>query len=157
MGPALRPLLGAAFVFGSLYVLAGTLVWLSLIISFHQPARMSFIPRLVPREDLSAVVAIGSVLFNGARFIGPAVAAGIITVFGVAPAFLFDAASYCVMIAALLAIRVAPPSREGKTRIRLFARYPKAAAATFAVPIALSYMTIVFASSMTFLMKMATP
>lgn len=89
---------------------------LGIIVSFHQPARMSFIPRLVPREDLSAAVAIGSVIFNGARFIGPAVAAGIITLVGVAPAFLFDAASYCVMIAALLAIRVAPPSRDGRAR-----------------------------------------
>ena len=37
-------------------------------------------------------------------------------------------------------VQVRVISREGKTRIRLYSRYPKAAAVTFAVPIALSYM-----------------
>jgi len=97
-------------------ILFGLTLFLGIVISFHQPARLSFIPRLVPRQDLGAAVAIGSVIFNGARFVGPAVAGGIITAFGVAPAFLFDAASYLVMIAALLAIRVAPPSRAVKAR-----------------------------------------
>ena len=82
-------------------ILFGLTLFLGIVISFHQPARLSFIPRLVPREDLGAAVAIGSVIFNGARFVGPAVAGGIITLFGVAPAFLFDAASYLVMIAML--------------------------------------------------------
>jgi len=97
-------------------LLFGLTLFLGIVISFHQPARLSFIPRLVPRNDLGAAVAIGSVIFNGARFVGPAVAGGIITVFGVAPAFLFDAASYLVMIAALLAIKVAPPVRVARVR-----------------------------------------
>ena len=37
-------------------------------------------------------------------------------------------------------VQVRVVSREGKTRIRLYSRYPKAAAVTFAVPLALSYM-----------------
>ncbi len=37
-------------------------------------------------------------------------------------------------------VQVRVISREGKTRIRLYSRYPQAAAVTFAVPIALSYM-----------------
>ncbi len=97
-------------------ILFGLTLFLGVVISFHQPARLSFIPRLVPRADLGAAVAIGSVIFNGARFVGPAVAGGIITLFGVAPAFLFDAASYLVMIAMLLAIRIEPPARSAMAR-----------------------------------------
>ena len=46
-------------------------------------------------------------------------------------------------------VQVRVISREGKTRIRLFARYPKAAAVTFSIPIALSYMiTSLFMTAM---------
>ena len=51
--------------------------------SFAQPARQSLMPGLVPPSDLPAAVALNSLTFNVARFIGPAIAAPIIAVFGV--------------------------------------------------------------------------
>ena len=38
------------------------------------PARLAFVPDLVPREDLINAVGLNSLLFNSARAVGPAVA-----------------------------------------------------------------------------------
>lgn len=77
-----------------------------IVIAVIQPARLSLIPRLVRDEDLSAAVAMGAVLFNIARFIGPAFAGVIISLAGVATAFAFNALTYVALIVALAAIRV---------------------------------------------------
>src|SRR5918994_2066047 len=42
------------------------------VIGFNQPARLALIPNLVPRPDVATAVAINSIVFNTARFIGPA-------------------------------------------------------------------------------------
>ena len=41
------------------------------------PARLAFVPDLVPRDDLINAVGLNSLLFNSARAIGPALAAGL--------------------------------------------------------------------------------
>src|SRR5204863_14607 len=41
------------------------------------PARLAFVPELVPKDDLINAVALNSTLFNAARLVGPAVAGGI--------------------------------------------------------------------------------
>lgn len=94
--------------------LFGLSLLLGAIIAVNQPARLSFVPSLVAERDLPTAVAIGSVIFNLARFVGPATAGLIITTLGVAPAFAFNAATYAVMIAALAVVRLAP----GPTRPR---------------------------------------
>lgn len=81
---------------------------LGFIVGVHQPARLSFVPGLVPAKDLAAAVAIASVFFNLARFVGPMVAGIVIVGFGVAPAFLFNAISYLAAIGALLSLRLGP-------------------------------------------------
>ncbi|NQV55351.1 MAG: MFS transporter [Rhodospirillales bacterium] len=48
---------------------------------FWTPVRMAMAPSLVPREDLSAAIGIGSLFFNMAQFIGPAVAGLLIALF----------------------------------------------------------------------------
>ena len=45
-----------------------------VIFSLWQPVRLALISSLVPREDLGSAVALNSVIFNSARFIGPALA-----------------------------------------------------------------------------------
>lgn len=76
--------------------------------AMHQPARLSLVPSLVRSEDLSSAVAITSVIFNLARFVGPALSGVIITVAGIAPAFAFNALTYIAAIAALLSLRLLP-------------------------------------------------
>jgi MFS family permease len=71
-----------------------------------QPARLALIPSLVERSALASAVTINSIIFNGARFVGPAVAGIIIATGGVAPAFALNALSYVAFIAALLRLDV---------------------------------------------------
>lgn len=86
-----------------------------MIIAFNQPARFALISALVPREDLANIVAINSIIFNLARFIGPAMAGIIIVSVGVAAAFAINAASYLVFLYALSRLELGPdvePKRE---------------------------------------------
>jgi len=88
-------------------------VWHVLVIALllgcrnaiDMPTRQAFAVEMVGRRDISNAVALNSAMFNGARVIGPAVAGITIGLFGVGPAFLFDAVSYLAVIVALLAMR----------------------------------------------------
>jgi predicted MFS family arabinose efflux permease len=86
---------------------------LGVFAAFDQPARLALIPLLVGRRDLSAAVAIGSVSFNSAQFIGPAVAGAMILVFGVASTFAANAAAYGLFLAVMFRVRVIAGEREG--------------------------------------------
>jgi MFS family permease len=88
-----------------------------VVVAFNQPARLALVPSLVPHADLATAVAISSVVFNLARFIGPACAGPVIVWSGVSAAFAVNALSYLPFIAALAFIRiesteVAPASRR---------------------------------------------
>ncbi|MDP6121087.1 MAG: MFS transporter, partial [Rhodospirillales bacterium] len=76
--------------------------------AFNHPARLAMVPSLVEAKDLSAAVAVNSATFNGARFIGPAVAGVIIVAAGTAPAFAFNAVSYLWFVAMLARLHLAP-------------------------------------------------
>ena len=80
---------------------------------FAQPARQALLPGVVPRADLPASVAVNSLVFNLARFIGPALAGPVILVWGVAPAIAVNALAYVFASATLLLLRVAPEARQG--------------------------------------------
>jgi MFS family permease len=80
-----------------------------IVVAFNQPARLALVPSLVPQPDLGSAVAINSVVFNLARFIGPIFAGLAIVWSGVAMAFLINALSYVVFLAALSRIRLQRP------------------------------------------------
>jgi MFS family permease len=83
------------------------------------PARQAFITDLVGKPDLPNAVALNSVVFNGARIVGPAVAGLLIARFGVAIAFLLNGLSFVAVLAALGAIRTAGhPQAAGRLGIR---------------------------------------
>jgi MFS family permease len=73
----------------------------------NQPARLALIPSLVDRTQLPSAVAINSVVFNGARFVGPAVAGIVIAEGSIALAFLLNALSYVAFLVALLRLTIA--------------------------------------------------
>lgn len=83
-------------------------VALGIVNAINQPARLALIPSLVEREHLSSAVAINSIVFNSARFIGPAAAGFAIAHGGIAFAFLANALSYVAFLAALALIRLGP-------------------------------------------------
>ncbi|MBW8826988.1 MAG: MFS transporter [Acidobacteria bacterium] len=81
------------------------------------PAWQGFINDLVPREDLLSAVTLNSAQFNGSRAFGPALA-GLALTAGPAWAFMINAISYLVVIAAVSATRVPPtPKRGGRIQI----------------------------------------
>jgi MFS family permease len=103
------------------YITIGMLVALTafqgFVVAFNQPARLVLVPSLVPEKDFGAAVAINSVIFNTARFIGPMFAGVAIVWSGVAATFAVNALSYVVFLLALARIRPAPavagPSEHG--------------------------------------------
>lgn len=81
---------------------------LGLFNAFAQPARLALIPTLVDRPALASALAINAIIFNSARFVGPAVAGVVIAKIGVAAAFAANAASYLVFLAAIAYLREMP-------------------------------------------------
>jgi predicted MFS family arabinose efflux permease len=92
--------------------------FLGIVAAFNQPARLALIPSLVPPADLTAAVAINSIIFNAARFIGPAIAGLLIVGGGVAAAFGANTISFAAFLFALSRIRLQPDS-ETPVPVRL--------------------------------------
>lgn len=83
-----------------------------------QTARQAFTVDLVRREDLMNALALDSIVNNGSRMVGPALAGAMVAAIGEAPAFLINGLSFLAVIAALLLMRLpafspAPRQRAG--------------------------------------------
>ena len=74
--------------------------------SVTYPARMSAVNSLVPKQDLSSAIALGSTTFNGARIVGPAIAGPLILVIGIGGVLAVSAATYFLLVAVLFALHV---------------------------------------------------
>ena len=59
--------------------------------TFAQPARQCLIPGLVPRQYLPGAVALNSLTYNVARFVGPAISGPMIAAWGVVPSIAVNA------------------------------------------------------------------
>jgi MFS family permease len=95
-------------------------VMLGMINAFDMPARQAFLTEMIDnREDLSNAIALNSSMFNGARLVGPALAATLLALLGPRVCFLCNGISYLAVIAALLAMRV-PPRLHAPGKRRLF-------------------------------------
>src|SRR5262249_44901443 len=58
----------------TIWLLAAIVVLNGVVLGFNQPARLAIVSSLVGREDVQTAVAINAIIFNAARFVGPAVA-----------------------------------------------------------------------------------
>jgi MFS family permease len=94
---ALLIMAGAIGILG----LVGMVGVMGAIIGINQPARLALVPSLVSREHLPTAIALNSVVFNGARFVGPALAGFAIVLSGVPAALLVNALSYVPIIIVL--------------------------------------------------------
>lgn len=100
----------------AILALTGTLViWhivalsiaLGCINAFDVPARHSFVIEMVEKkEDLGNAIALNSMMFNGARLIGPSVAGILLASAGEGICFLINAISYVFVISSLLMMKV---------------------------------------------------
>ncbi|WP_374446679.1 MFS transporter [Stella sp.] len=77
-----------------------------IVIGFNQPSRLALISSLVPKQDLGTAVAINSIVFNLARFVGPALAGALIVSGGTAAVFGANAVTFLAFLLALTRIRL---------------------------------------------------
>jgi len=86
------------------------------------PARQTFVSEMVGPGLLANAVALNSASFNSGRLIGPGVAGLVIAAYGTGVAMLVNAASFLLMILALLAMRAGElqpaPLARGRGQIR---------------------------------------
>ena len=73
--------------------------------AFDVPGRQTFVFEMVGPDSLSNAVTLNSVVMNGARVVGPAIAGVLIATVGLAPCFLVNGLSFLACIAALAAMR----------------------------------------------------
>jgi len=82
-------------------------VALGCINAFDVPSRHSFVIEIVgKKEDLGNAIALNSMMFNGARLIGPSIAGVMLATMGEGICFLINAISYVFVIASLLLMTV---------------------------------------------------
>lgn len=95
----------------TIWLLAALVLANGVVLGFNQPARLAIVNSLVAREDVQTAVAINAIIFNLARFVGPAVAGLVIAWHGVGTAFLVNSISYLAFLLALTQLRMAKETR----------------------------------------------
>ena len=120
-------MMGIALILAILTVAGVMSPWLLLVLTFalsagdafETPAWRAILPELVPKEDLAAASALNGIEFNLARAVGPALAGMIISVAGVATAFVANFVSFFGVI--LVVARWKRPVRRRTTPPESFA------------------------------------
>jgi MFS family permease len=103
-----------AFVLAALSFTGAVQVWhivllaagLGAVNAFDGPARHAFVVELVGRDDLPNAIVINSILFNGARVIGPAIGGLLLATVGSAWCFFVNGVSFLAVIGCLLLMRL---------------------------------------------------
>jgi MFS family permease len=87
-------------------------IFLSLVNSFDIPMRQSFTVDMIEnKEDIGNAIALNSLMFNIARFIGPPIAGILVVFFGEAICFLLNGISYIGVIIALMLMKIVPQTK----------------------------------------------
>ncbi len=87
----------------------GLATLMGIVSAFDIPARQSFLVDMVGKEDLMNAIALNSSMFNGARIIGPSIAAVLIAKVGEGWCFAINGVSYLAVLAGLFMMRVTAP------------------------------------------------
>jgi MFS family permease len=90
--------------------------------AFDAPARLAFVPQLVPKEHLTNAIALNAMMMNTATTLGPAIAGIVYATMGPAWCFAFNAISFLAVIGALLLMNPLPQHlqhTEGSTFSKL--------------------------------------
>jgi MFS family permease len=91
-----------------------SVIW-GIFNAFDVPSRQSLVIEMVDKkEDLGNAIALNSLMFNGARLIGPSVAGLLLISAGEGLCFLLNTLSYLFVIGSLLAMRVNPGKPENR-------------------------------------------
>src|SRR4051812_15064875 len=109
--------------------------------AFDNPARQSFVVEMVGADRVVNAVSLNSVIVHTARIVGPAGAAAIIALLGVAPCFLLNALTFVAMLVALRRMEpgelvAAPVAAREPGQLRSALRYVGATPALW-IPLAM--------------------
>ena len=91
---------------------------LGVVNAFDAPSRQSFVLEMVDRRVLTNAIALNSTMFNMAMVVGPSIGGLTYAFFGPGWCFVINGLSFVAVIAALLAMKLAPwrpPERAGGT------------------------------------------
>lgn len=118
-----QAILLATLVFAHLitvHLLFALVMLLGINQGIAQPARLALIPTLVDREALPSALAINSIVFNAARFTGPAIAGVLIARVGIGAAFAANAMTYIAFQISLANLRDVPklPMRIAQNAVK---------------------------------------
>ncbi len=100
------------------FTLALLSLFLGAVTALNQPARLALIPSLVQPRHLNSAIGINSVIFNHARFIGPAISAAIIASGHVSWVFALNALSFAFFLVVLLRLQLTVPATPPRKRKR---------------------------------------
>ncbi len=101
-------------------ILFALTVFAGFVYPFHSTARQSIIPLTVPREDFAAAIALDSASFHSNRFLGPAIAAFVIPVYGVQGVFFAHMMGSAICLTTFLILRLPSPDRSKARSATLF-------------------------------------
>lgn len=96
-------------------------LFLGTVTALNQPARLALIPSLVGPEHLNSAIGINSVIFNLARFVGPAISGVIIAGGHVSWVFALNALSFAFFVVVLLRLQLTEPPPPVRKRKRFSA------------------------------------
>ncbi|MCH7976966.1 MAG: MFS transporter, partial [Bacteroidetes bacterium] len=109
------------FILATLRAADSVLVWhlytatflLGTLQAINMPARMAIVSDLVEREDLMNAVVLNSAVMNSGRILGPALAGGIIELYGIGFALYINAFCYLIGTLSLVIVRHVSVPRPG--------------------------------------------
>ncbi len=108
------------------------------VFALNTTARLTLVPMMLPRDLLSSAIAITSVIFNLARFIGPFLGGLIIAQFGIAFAFGFNAVSFITILVALAMLELPAfepkPKKDGHPILHMLEEFVEGCRYTFTHP-----------------------
>lgn len=108
----------------TIHLLIGISVIQGLVNAFDMPCRQAFVTTIVEdKADLGNAIALNSSMFNGARLIGPSVAASVIAALNEGWCFLIDGVSFMAVIVALLAMKVDGRPRSVRAHASAFQQF----------------------------------
>jgi MFS family permease len=102
--------------FATVFVIGAIAFMLGVVNAFDLPTRQAFVVEMSGKEDLTNAVALNSAVFNGARLIGPALAAEIIVFTSIPVCFFLNGVSYIAVIAGLMMMKFSVEQRRPRAR-----------------------------------------
>ena len=110
------------FILATLMVTDSIVIWhlyaatllLGTLQAINMPARMAIVSDLVERDDLMNAVVLNSAVMNSGRILGPALAGGLIELYGIGVALYVNAFCYLISVVALVVVRHVSAIRPGR-------------------------------------------